>query len=488
MRNFLLIILLLYPFLAAAQDNESIVKINKLENMLIDLQRQIAVNNEETQKQIKLLSDKVDMINSDKQRRKTLAAESYRKAVKFTSEKQYQTAGIYYGNALALDPDNITILNSYTKAVTEWVSSRQNLGDYDSAYQTLSDYIRYLYTFPAGLPAEGADYLVSTFWALTEYQTKLSLESEGKKLQQSNIHKKEIEKNIYEELNLSLADNETFLTEKFRNTQLLFAQWQRVAPNDVYLTDLLNKRLLQITDNIEALNLLRYGEESIKSSKQADGISPYYAASELYITNQRLINLKTSLIPSVLKRVDKFGKDLDSLSGAITSDSAKITWERINKRKNEIAALVGKTKTKEAAAKLWSNFAEEVTLELPRTANPDYSAQIRLLLSEINQKLSVLREEQLFVYEKWGLQNISTMHKHYKDEIGMLKLSESAQKRIIGGMKDYLCPVDTRYLSMTGMKLYNEIFDLFNKELNREQRISVALQFSECKRKPLSDF
>ena len=492
MRKLLLIsisILILWrPFFAVAQDSEPETKSIEVEKMINDTRQLISQNKMDIQKGFESLSNKIDLINSEKRKRKALAAESYQKAIKFASEKQYQTAGIYFGNALALDPDNVSILDSYTKTVIEWVSLRQSQGDYDSAQQTLSDYIRYLYTFSAGLPLEGADYLASTFWALTDYQTKLSLEAEGKKLQLSNMQKKELEKNISEELNLPLPDNETFLAEKFRNTQILLVQWQNIAPDDIHFADLLNKRLLQIADNIEALNLLRYGEESIKGSKQAEGISHYYAASELYITNQRLINLKPSLSPDVLKRVDAFGKDLDSLSGAITSDSAKMSWNRLNKRRSEITVLVSKTRTKEAAVKTWSDFAEEVTLELPRTTNPIFSTQIRRLLSEVNQKISSLREEQLDDYEKWGLKQMRVMYEHYSNEVGMLKGGEAAKKRIMGGMKDYLCPVDTRYLSMTGMKLYNDIFDFFNKELSREQRITLATQFSECKRKPISDF
>ncbi len=488
MRKLFIIIILLCPFFAVAQDNESESKLDGLESMISHLQQMITANDGEVRKQIGSLSGKIDSINSDKQRRKTLASESYRKAVKFTSEKQYQTAGIYYGNALALDPDNVTILNAYTNAVIEWVSSRQKQGDYDSAQQTLSDYIRYLYTFSAGLPIEGADYLVSTFWTLTDYQTRLSQEAEGRKLQLNSMQKKELEKNIYEELNTPLTDNESFLTDEFRKTQLMFVQWQRVAPDDIYLTDLLNKRLSQIADNVEAMSLLKYGEENMQNSKQADGISPYYAASELYITNQRLINLKTSLIQSIASRVDKFGKDLDALSGAITSDSAKTSWDRANKRKTDVTASANKAATKEAAIKIWSGFAEEVALELPRTANPAYSAQMRSLLSETNQKIATLRDDQMREYEKWSLQKIRTMYDHYNNEVGMLSGGDAAKKRIMGGMKDYLCPVDTRYLSMAGMKLYNDIFDFFNKELDREMRISLAVQFNECKRKPLSDF
>lgn len=464
--------------------NEQMANVEDLMARLRGVEKELAVQRELLE-ELKTYED-----NSSRQiaERKRMARESFDKAEKLRATKQYQSAGIYFSNALALEPDNLTILNSYTNTVLEWVSSRQYVKDYASAESTLNDYIRYLYTYSAGLDIKGVDYVASTFWSLADFREKLSQESAAWKKREEARIRSELETSINTALNRKISDNESGLLAEYHTLQGFLARWYQIAPDGTAVMERITRRQSVITDNLEAISLLSSAESGL-TDERVDNISGYYKTNELYLINQRLAGLMPSLTGSVRARADKFNTELNNREGEISEDNSRSIWNNLNNvRRKDTELAASRAKTKEEAIQIWIRFADDVATEMSRAHDPFYAANMRNLLADVSKRTNALREEQLRLYESWSLNNVRTMYNDYSGELGLLSGGKAAKERLAAGMGDYLCPIDTRYLSVTSLKLYNDIYDFFNKELDRPMRINTALRFNNCQKKGLGDF
>jgi hypothetical protein len=417
------------------------------------------------------------------------ASDSYARAVKLVQTEQYSLAGIYFTNALALTPDNLTILNDYTNSVLAWVEIKRKQQDFDTAKSVLNNYMRFLYTYQGGLDIKGADYIASTFKTISDFYDSLAKQAESWQLIQAQKDERETEQNIVNIATSPIPEDEESLIKQFRDLQLLLVRWQSIAPEGVQTIEEITNRQRILTDNLEAISLLGVGEKALKAGKPTDNITAYYAANELYLTNQRLITLKPNLSPKLAMRVERFSRDLNAMTGNMANDAERGVWNLLDqKRRQEVLRMAASAKTKEDAVRVWNNFAEDVSIELARAQNPVFASNMRKLLQEIAKQIATLKDEQMTLYEKWALNQLKTMYSEYNAEIGVLGGNRAAKERIYSGLADYLCHIDTRYLSVTALKIYNDIHDFFSKELDRGVRLNLAEEFNKCRKRELSTF
>lgn len=442
------------------------------------------------------LNEILKLTESEENRRlaiKKSAKAAFDKAQDMADLGNMKEAGLYYSIACFSDPEEGLYLYGYVNAVLNWAERSIKSGRPEAALLALSDMERFLYAnasliLPSN--AESAEKLLKNIELKAAEAGKAAF-SKNKNTGVENVQ--EIINEAKKALSFNIPEGLDNVTSYQVRLQTLAAKLMKFSSDDsdedLFLTiKRLSSRINEAAGREDAERMLEKGFALIDAAEEKR-INISDAAKETAVINQRLALLYFGVSPALKRRIDIFSKRFDGLSAeAARSYGRKAVLRLKNKYDAVVKRLVKNETNAEKALKSLYALQDEIIIESSAISDADTLKEIRGLISSINGDTETWRDIQYSRYERWAVKTVIKFNDLYKSEMGVLGSGRDTKNRIYLGMKDYLCPIDLKYLGVPGLRAYTEVFDFFYKELDRDQRLDLSTEFVNCAKKPLSEF
>lgn len=423
------------------------------------------------------------------------AKKAFDKAQRLADDGKIKEAGFYYAVACSKDPEEGLYLFGYVKAVLNWADRLAKRGSFDAALATLYDMEAFLYSGVTVIDAGNADSVAGLIKNVTDAIKRLKTEA-GAKITDTEISNTDTAvKKALETMSLPIPENEKELEDY--KTRLENDAENIIRLSKGQLTPILKETMKKISEKIKNVSDIIDAEKYLK---RADRLlleasyqqNPVYASqflSEAAAISQRLSASFGDMSPDLKRRILKFGDNLTKTSAEVMKKASAMEFDKL---KAKYDALIKRLSTGETnatkALSLLTDFQDELAIDSSKITDSDYLKRTRNLFTSLNGEIEKWREIQVKRYESWGIKTVRKFYDTYKNEMGVLGSGSDTKDKIYAGMKDYLCPIEVRYLGSAGFKAYSEVFDFFYKELDRDRRLELSSEFVNCEKRPLSFF
>ena len=444
-----------------------------------------------------LLNDKIDQIvariNIIEKRELALkngAKAAFDKAQNLADLGNIKEAGFYYAIACICDPDEGLYLHAYVNAVINWADRKIKIGQPDLALRVLMDMERFLYTNTSIIFPDNAE---------NAFNLLKKIELKSKEAEKATIHKtynadldniKEILADSKALLSINIPDgldNIVSYQTKLQEMSGRLIKCYSVEPNEelFLMMKSISSRINEASMREESERILAKGENLIILASKEENNSKIYI-DEAVLINQRLGILYYTASNDLKRRIDAFNKSLEKIISANTRNyNNSLAYNLRNRYENIIQSLKKDKSNAEKSLMILYQIHSDVIAESAKVTDEESLKEINLLIVDINKSIDEWRNIQTLYYEKWAIKTVIKFNDLYKNEMGMLGSGRDTKNRIYLGMIDYL---DLRYLNISALRAYTEVFDFFYKELDRDQRLELSAEFVTCDKKGLSDF
>jgi len=411
------------------------------------------------------------------------------KAKKYLEGGDLANAGLFFSNALANSTQKAEIITGYTDAVARWHERQRTNGNLKNAGALLvSDMISLLnmqvvYVTPSEMSA------------LMEAISKLELLEQTPNPTGEKPTSLPIDETLVAKadalLQTTLQTTPDSVEQQERELVFLIAGLGQFS-NTGHVVDLLSRlddRLQNIRKLSEIYSVCNRARGFLKKAEAGDPGSDFTA---YYI----------STVDSILRQIiplkdDQVGFDQSvpvQLSAELDRVSKVMIWKKSEKEFEKVDALSQKVKKFENISASYkcqeamdaiSGFLNEAQPFLASIADPDVGKRIKEIITKNGVLMARWRVEQQNRYDSWALKQISDLYSQAKEYIGKIS---SDNDRINSAMRRYIDDIDTRLLSPATSRAYSEVYELFVRELNNEQKIEIAKHFAVSSKKSLADY
>lgn len=423
------------------------------------------------------------------------AKKAFDKAQRLADDGKIKEAGFYYAVACSKDPEEGLYLFGYVKAVLSWADRAAKRGSFDAALATLYDMEAFLYSVVTVIDSGNADSVAGLIQNVTDAIKRLKAEA-GAIISDTEISNTDMAvKKARETLALPIPENEKEL-ENYKSRLENDAE-NIIRLSNGGLTPLLKETIKKISEKAKRVSEIIDAEKYLKradrllveaSAQQA----PVYASqflSEAAAISQRLSASFGDMSPDLKRRILKFGDNFTKISAEVMKKASSMEFDKLKAKYDSLIKRLSTGETNATKAlSLLTDLQDELAIDSSKITDSDYLKRTRNLFTSLNSEIEKWREIQVKRYESWGIKTVRKFYDTYKNEMGVLGSGSDTKDKIYAGMKDYLCPIEVRYLGSAGFKAYSEVFDFFYKELDRDRRLELSSEFVNCEKRPLSFF
>ena len=424
---------------------------------------------------------------------KKSAKSAFDKAQDLADLGNMKEAGLYYSIACFADPEEGLYLYGYVNVVLNWADRNIKNGRPEIALLALSDLEKFLYSNAFLIAPSNAE---SVAGLLKKIETKANEAgkaafSKTRDIGAENAH--EIINEAKNAVSLDIPDGLDNVSSYLARLQTLLSKLMKLSSSDsseeLFLTiKRLSAKINETAGREEAERMLEKGMLLVEAA-EGKRINISDAAEEAAVINNRLTLFSFGASPDLKRRIDIFKKRFNALSGEAAGVYGKAAVVRLkNKYDAAIKRLIKNETNAEKALNTLYSLQDEIIIASSGITDSDTLKEIRALISSLTGEIETWRNIQHSRYERWAVKMVKKFNDLYKSEMGVLGSGREVKNKIYLGMKDYLCPIELKYLGVPGLRAYTEVFDFFYKELDRDQRLDLSAEFIGCTKKPLSEF
>lgn len=424
---------------------------------------------------------------------KASAQRAFAKAMELCSAGDIARAGLYFSNAVAKAPENWEYIDNYTKAILAWCEKTEESGNKEQALTVLADLESFLRAQVLNIDIQDLQNLEKALGKIASTRDRIFASREEDVTEVAQNEAKEAISKGRELMSRSIPKNQEALTyylselrETFANLQTGSAEKLNTETSELLAS--LDKRIAASELASEVIGLTQQAKDFLRRAKDEEDqpdIQVNYLSSAEAIVRQ-LTPLKAQLESPMATDIDSMVTELDRVTETVSRQRSEAIWDEISEAKRKIEGLymIRKQIKCSKAIEQLTEFAKFCSQKIARIQHPEVVNKASALLDSTNQAISDWRTNQLQRYEAWSVGEARDLYESLKDELG----AGTDEKKVYYQLQTRLGRVDTRYLSTPGARCYNEVFDLFYKELSDEQKIELTSKMALMEKKPLEAF
>ncbi len=441
-------------------------------------------------------------------------------AKKFFEQGNIEKASLYFGNAIHKSPENWVVLQEYINSVLLWSEQKQVSGEHAKAVEALDELELFLKARAFHIGADDIGKLETFLDQLAEQKRTLATIAGEQQHNNAVIQTRKLidesERLLKRGHQKNLDKAESFaaffgeLTDKLSTLQTI-GELPETSEKLNETADALIQRLDKVGLLMDATVLHQQLDELLDSVQKASEskLAPYYL-SIAQSTVQQLallqpkIHKQLALNPKAYKyytkQIESDIQRLDDMIAHVASFKSQTIWSSLKKQRSEFKALykaIPETKCNVPSNLKGKGICHNLiaeTMEIRRyilekmqmLRSPEYVEKARKLISEIEEALLEWQKKQRKGYEKWAVKKVKTFHDKSKSQLDIT--TNTNEYMIREGLRGNLGRIDTRYLSIPGSTLYNEVFSIFYNELEDEQKINLSAEMAIMLKFTLEEF
>lgn len=459
------------------------------------VKRETALGIADIKKNLDRVTDELNAQKRTAELIKENARKAFDKAQKLADDGKIKEAGFYYAVACAKDPQEGLYLFGYVKSVLIWADRTAKRGFYDVALATLYDMESFLYSGISLIDSGNADSVAGLIKDVDSAIKRIKTEAGSKTANSEVLNIDSAVKQAIETLGIQIPVNEKEL-EDYKNRLDNDAE-NIIRLSGGVITPILKDTIKKISQRAKSVSDIIDAEKNLKrannlleqaSVKQSPAYSSQFLGEAATIS-QRLSISFGDMPPDLKRRILRFGDNFSKTSAEVAKITSAGEFDKLKTKYDALIKRLAKGETNATKAlSLLADLQDELAIDSTKITDADYLKQTRNLFTSLNSEIDKWREIQSKRYEAWGVKTVRQFYDTYKNEMGALGSGSDTKDKISAGMKDYLCPIEVRYLGSAGFRAYMEVFDFFYKELDRQRRLDLSTEFVNCEKRPLSFF
>lgn len=414
------------------------------------------------------------------------AKAAFDKARSLWSKGDIHGAEIYFSYAIAKDPNNPNYLEGYSKTAIDWCRQRKTTEDKQTAIFLLENLGEFLRSHSSDLDIKHLNRIQKLLKILrNEKEELLAGLKQGR--YQNSINKSEtlLSRPMPRDLN-GLENYYIEVSEALENISNISLQAPDSKTESISL--LLDKKINEIESIRDAFILIEQAKDLLKVN--ITGLKVNSAQSAYLMraidTVDRLISFKSIDIKLIVKEIDDLVPRLDNQIQTLNKRMGKKILHELTRSKEKIEGLYSispEQKCNDAIATL-TDFLRVCEYRISEINDRGIFNKAQGIIDTTNNAIAQWRGQQILYYEKWVMGKVKEFYQSQKDNNGIGGDKDELYNRFISVYGD----IDTRYLSMAGARAYNEVFEFFYKELNKDQKIELTAKIAVGEKKRLGDF
>ena len=479
----------------ALKDNNDVLLNLILHRTDESVKREVGLKNDLIMQTLDNITANINQEKIKKDKLKKDAKLAFDKAQKLADEGKIKEAGFYYAVACAADPEEGLYVYGYVKSVLNWADKVKKNGVYDTAINSLYEMLNFLYSEALFINPTNAE---SVMKLINEVEDKIAYFKKEANIKILDMDALSLNEITRQAMDLSSAD----IPEGLSNLETYYLNCENIIEKFTLLSKTplsaqakealkrLGERMKIVSNLIDTEKYLQKGNDLLlllMDKKNAHFVPQLIV--EAALIGQRLSLIGEGMNPGLQRRILKFGDDFLKISTSINQASSAAEFEKFKIKYDALSARSIKNETNaQAILQNISALQDEMIAYSGKITDAEYLKKLRALLSATTAEAEKWREIQLKRYDVWAIKTVRKFYDTYKNEMGLLGSGSDTKDRIYAGMKDYLCPIEVRYLGAAGLRAYTEVFDFFYKELDRDRRLELSSEFVNCEKRPLSFF
>jgi len=419
----------------------------------------------------------------------TSAIKGVEMAENFLTQGNPAKATLFFINALNKDPGNISILTRYISSVLGWARKQSGEGNLTISQDVIEETNRFLQNQAGNVAPQDISKLEELIAACDqvgkEIQDKIILGQQVLSLDQG----KELLSKVEKILALPIPKEEHLLNQYLTEIQTVQNAIETIPDTNTVISDELKKSIHSKAKTVETdLNVLTILQLLEKKETLEDrGLQSNPNGNETYkITTlnsmaQQLTILQSTASPEISKKIDAAFEKISTQILEIDRQQAKTAWEKILKESEKFKNYMTVTE-----GILWKDARQAlITLQRfiaansERISNQEYLEKISALAENVQKAISEWDKAQGLRYDSWALNKLESFNLRSKNDRGFFS---SDKDRLYKALLNDLGLIDSRFLSPSAARVYNEVFELNYKELNDDQKIKLSSEMARSEK------
>lgn len=433
-------------------------------------------------------------------RQESKAEQAFTKAEALLKQGDLVNAGLYFSNGISQEPGNWAKINRYQQSVLDYCQRRVDNGDYEMAFNVLSDMNSFMRNQALYLPVQDIDKLQQVLANITKLKEsivakmKLATQNEMSQFVKNLLAKSDklvTQSLVVDSSNQTVSHIEA-LKEILFALQSLDANVVKQTPAKIaqQITQLESTiatfeqhlATIQVANTVSTLaqQATQFIDNAKNESVQSDFILYYLTSAESIIRQLVLVAPNKEMVKT---QIATLSKHLEQAKQKIAKRQSETIWHEIEQAFEPIKKFETGIKAQEAIEQLLQ-FRQLLAEKANKLSSVEVLEKAQAWMGRVNTNIADWQAKQTHKYEQWAVSQITNFYDNYQDELG----AGTDEDRIYSGMIISLGKIDIRYLSTPAQTAYNEAFQKFYAELNDEQKIPLSAKMALMDKKPLSDF
>jgi len=435
-------------------------------------------------------------------RQESKAEQAFTKAESLLKQGDLVNAGLYFSNGISQEPGNWAKINRYQQSVLDYCQKRVDNGDYEMAFNVLSDMKSFMLNQTLYLHVKDIDKLQQVLANITKLKesiiAKMKLVTQNEMTQFVKNLLAKSDKLVTQSLVVDSSNQTVSHIEVLKEN--LFSL-QSLDTNVVKQNDPVKiaQQITQLESTIATfeqhlatakaanniLTLVQLATQFIDNAKnesaQSDFILYYLTSAESIIRQLVLVTPNKKIVKM---QIATLSKQLGQAKQEIAKRQSATILHEIEQAANQLE--INKRGKAQKAIEQLIQFRQLVAEKASKLSSVEALEKAQARMQKVNTQIADWQAKRIRKYERWAVGQITNFYNKHLGELDAT--TDTDEERIESGILTYLGNIDIRYLSTPAQTAYNEAFQKFYPELNDEQKIPLSAKMALMDKKPLSDF